>query len=190
MIRIAIVGDIGSGKSFVAKLFGYPVFNADKIVSEIYKNDKNCFKKIKRKFPKVISTFPLKKKDLLNIILQRKGNLKIIVKVVHPIVRMKLENFIKKKKKNKIVILDIPLYLENKLNKKKDVIVFIKSKRTEIIKRLKKRQNFNPLILSKFKKIQLPLEEKRKKSTFIINNNFKIKTTKKYVKQILKKILQ
>ena len=97
MIRIAIVGDIGSGKSFVAKLFGYPVFNADKIVSEIYKNDKNCFKKIKKKFPKVISTFPLKKKELLNIILQRKGNLKIIVKVVHPIGRMKLENFIKKK---------------------------------------------------------------------------------------------
>ena len=41
MIRIAIVGDIGSGKSFIAKLFGYPVFNADRVVSGIYKNDKN-----------------------------------------------------------------------------------------------------------------------------------------------------
>ena len=38
MIRIGIVGDIGSGKSYVAKLFGYPVFNADNEVSKIYKN--------------------------------------------------------------------------------------------------------------------------------------------------------
>ena len=47
MIKIGILGDIGSGKSFVAKQFGYPVFNADKEVSDIYKNDKSCFKKIK-----------------------------------------------------------------------------------------------------------------------------------------------
>ena len=33
MIRVAVVGDIGSGKSFAAKLFGYPVFNADNEVS-------------------------------------------------------------------------------------------------------------------------------------------------------------
>ena len=38
MIRIAVVGNIGSGKSFVAKSFGLPVFNADKEVSLIYKN--------------------------------------------------------------------------------------------------------------------------------------------------------
>ena len=189
MIRIAIVGDIGSGKSFIAKLFGYPVFNADRVVSGIYKNDKNCFRKIKKKFPNYVSSFPLKKKDLVNIILQKKENLKIIVKIVHPIVRKKLENFIKRKKRNEIVVLDIPLYLENKLNKKKDIIVFVNSKKKEIIKRLKKRQNYNVSILNKFKKIQLPIEKKRKKSTFIINNNFKIKNAKKYVKQILEVIL-
>ena len=104
MIRIAIVGDIGSGKSFIAKLFGYPVFNADRVVSGIYKNDKNCFRKIKKKFPNYVSSFPLKKKDLVNIILQKKENLKIIVKIVHPIVRKKLENFIKRKKMNEIVV--------------------------------------------------------------------------------------
>ena len=52
MIKIGILGDIGSGKSFVAKQFGYPVFNADKEVSDIYKNDKSCYKKIKKKFQK------------------------------------------------------------------------------------------------------------------------------------------
>ena len=44
MIKIAVVGDIGSGKSHIAKLFGYPVFNADQEVASIYKKNKNCFK--------------------------------------------------------------------------------------------------------------------------------------------------
>lgn len=61
MIRIALVGDIGSGKSYLAKLFGYPVFNADQVVAEIYKNNKNCFNKIKTKLPNFFSSFPLKK---------------------------------------------------------------------------------------------------------------------------------
>ena len=40
MIKIGILGDIGSGKSFVAKKFGYPVFNADVEVSKLYKKNK------------------------------------------------------------------------------------------------------------------------------------------------------
>ena len=55
MIKVGILGDIGSGKSFVAKQFGYPVFNADKEVSDIYKNDKSCYKKIKKNFQNLLS---------------------------------------------------------------------------------------------------------------------------------------
>ena len=47
MIRIAILGDIGAGKSFVSKQFNCPLFNADKEVAEIYKNDRSCYQKIK-----------------------------------------------------------------------------------------------------------------------------------------------
>jgi len=63
MIKIGIVGDIGSGKSLAAKLFGYPVFNADKEVLKIYKKNKNCFKKLNKKLPKFIISFPIKKKN-------------------------------------------------------------------------------------------------------------------------------
>ena len=49
MIRIGIVGDIGSGKSFVANNFGYPVFNADYEVSKLYKQDKKIYYKLKKK---------------------------------------------------------------------------------------------------------------------------------------------
>ena len=49
MIRICTIGGIGSGKSFISKLFKYPVFNADNVVKNIYRNDKNCFKNLKKK---------------------------------------------------------------------------------------------------------------------------------------------
>ena len=80
MIRIGILGDIGSGKSFVAKLFGYPVFNADNEVGKIYKKNRVCFLKLKRSIPEYIKTFPIDKTELSNAILGNKNNLKKITK--------------------------------------------------------------------------------------------------------------
>ena len=63
MIKIGILGDIGSGKSYVANSFGYPVFNADLEVSKLYKKNKRIFKKLKKILPKYISSFPIKKNE-------------------------------------------------------------------------------------------------------------------------------
>ena len=48
MKRLGVLGDIGSGKSYVAKCFGYPVFNADKEVAKIYNKEKKIFLKLKK----------------------------------------------------------------------------------------------------------------------------------------------
>ena len=65
MIRIGVVGDIGSGKSYIAKQFGFPVFNADIEVNKIYKKNRKCFEKLKKTFPNFIFSFPIKKKRTL-----------------------------------------------------------------------------------------------------------------------------
>ena len=109
MIRIAVVGDIGSGKSFISNLFNQPVFNADYEVDKIYKKNKSCFAKIKKTIPNFFSKFPLKKTELIQSIIANKNNLKKISNIVHPIVRRRLNNFLKKNKNKKLVILDIPL---------------------------------------------------------------------------------
>ena len=96
MIRIALVGDIGSGKSYFAKLFNYPVFNADYEVSKIYKKNKKCYKNIKKIFQIINLLFQLKKKELTDCIIKNTKNLKKISKIVHPIVRQKLNLFLKK----------------------------------------------------------------------------------------------
>ena len=188
MIKIGILGDIGSGKSFAAKAFGYPVFNADQEVSKLYQKDRKVYLKLKRKLPKHISTFPIKKKEISKAIISKKTNLKKIIKIVHIEIRKKLKFFLRKNKNKKIVILDIPLLLENKINEESDILVFVKSKKNEVLKRLRKRENYNYKLIKKFRDIQLPLDFKKKKSHFVINNNFDKKITKKCVKDILKKI--
>ena len=162
MIKIGLLGDIGSGKSFIAKNFGYPVFNADHEVSQLYKRDKKTFNKLKKVLPKYFNSFPIKKSQALKAILANRNNLRKIVKIVHLEIRKKMNIFIKKNKNKKIIILDISLLLENNINKKNDILIFVQSKRSEIFKRLKKRKNFNRKLLKEFKNIQLPLEYKKK----------------------------
>ena len=189
MIKIGILGDIGSGKSYVAQNFGYPVFNADSEVAKLYKKDKKIFNKLKKILPKYIHTFPVEKKEILKAILAQKNNLTKIIKIVHLEIRKKMNTFLKKNKNKKIVILDIPLLLENKINKKNDILVYVDSPKSDILIRLKKRKNFNQKLLKKFRTIQFPSSYKRKKSNFVIKNNFTKRSVKDGIKNILKEIL-
>ena len=188
MLRIGILGDIGSGKSFVAKKFGYPVFNADMEVAKLYQKDKKIFKKLKRILPEYFHSHPVEKKDISLAILNNKNNLKKIVNIVHQEIKKKMKFFLKKNRKKSYVILDIPLLLENKIDKKNDILIFVQTKKSDVLKRLKKRKNFDIKLIKKFKKIQLPLDYKKKKSQFIIKNDFKERTVLKYVKNILSQI--
>ena len=188
MLRIGIIGDIGSGKSYVAKNFGFPVFNADYEVSKLYKSDKKIFLKLKKKLPKYIFSYPIDKKQITSAILANNHNLKKIIKIIHKKIRINMNLFLKKNKNKKIVILDIPLLLENKINKKNDILVFVDSKKVNILKRLKKRKNYNIKLIKKFKQIQLPVDLKKKRSNFIIKNKFTKRSVIKEIKEILKKI--
>ena len=188
MIRIAILGDIGSGKSYVAKQFGYPVFSADVEVTKLYRKNRKYYNKLKKKLPKYIVSFPIKKMEISRAIMADRHNLKKIIKIVHPEVRFNMNNFIKKNRNKKFIILDIPLLMENKINKKNDILIFVDAKKKEINKRLKKRLDFNLKIVKKFRKLQLPVELKKQQSDFIIKNNFRNNSIKKNVKRVLEKI--
>ena len=189
MIRIAVLGDIGSGKSYVARQFGYPVFNADSEVSKLYKKSRKCYVRLKKALPDYVTSFPVKKSSLSKAVMSNKNNLNKIIKIIHPEVRKKLNTFGKKNKRKKIIVLDIPLLMENKINKKNDIIIFVDGKKKEVNKRLKKRSNFNPKIVNTLRKLQLPIELKKRKSDFVIKNNFRINSVKKNVKKVMEEIL-
>ena len=189
MIRVGVIGGIGSGKSFISKLFKSPVFNADKEVDLLYKNSLDCYKKLNKKLPKFIKTFPILKSQLINAINHDKKNIKRISSIVHPLVRKKMKLFLNRNKKSKIVILDIPLLVENKLYNKKDILIFVKCNQKKVIKRLKKRKNYNKKVLINLKKNQVDLLKKRKLANYIVDNNFSPIIMKKKINSLKNKIL-
>lgn len=188
MKRIAIVGEIGSGKTFAAKLFGLPTFNADNEVNKIYNKNRVAYKKLRKKLPKFVKSFPINKSQLSKAVSENEQNLKTITRIVHPLVRKKMNNFLKKNRTKRAVVLDIPLYFENKLNKNKDVVVFIDSNQKRIKKALKKRQKTNTKLLKKLGILQISKHIKKKKSDYVIKNDFKGENLKKNIK-ILKTMI-
>ena len=189
MIKIGILGDIGSGKSFIAKQFHCPVFNADKEVVKIYKNDRSCYLKLNKKLSKFIKSYPIKKKELAIAILKNKNNLKKIVNIVHPLVRKRMNNFLKKNYKSKMIVLDIPLLIENKMYDKKFILIFIEAKKSNINKKLKNRPNYNKVLINNFRKLQTSIKIKKKLSHYVIKNDFKLYSIRKSVKLIKNQIL-
>ena len=192
MIKICLIGEIGSGKTYIARLlagYKYPLFNADKEVTNIYSNSKLVFLKLKKLFPKFISNFPTDKGELSKLILSNKKNLKKIIKIIHPEVRKKMNSFLKKNKNKKVVILDIPLLLENKLHEPKDIIVYINPKKKLLQRHLNKRSGYNKKIINILKEIQLKPEDKKMQADIIFDNDYNPKKTRLRAKQILDSII-
>ena len=187
MIKIGITGSIASGKTTVARILSgkkYPLFDADKEVKKIYK--KNSFKN------KIFKKFKLKnkkniKEKIKKIISVNKNSLKGLERIIHPLVRKELKNFVKKNKRKKLIIFEIPLLIESKLMKNYDKIVLVNSKKALRLKRYikggKSRKIFNLL-----DKRQLPPAKKIKFCDYVINNNNSLNNLKKNVNSIINKI--
>lgn len=186
MIRIALVGEIASGKTFISKCFRLPNFNADLEVKKIYKNNRECFKKLNKKFPNSIKHYPVKKSEIKKIL--SKSNIKKLSGIVHPYVRQNLKKFEFKNRNKKFIILDIPLLIENKLYKKTDILIGVKTSKKTIINRLKKRGNYNKKIFDILKAQQLDINKKLDMCDFIIENNSSKNHVLKKIKNIKQKL--
>jgi len=189
MIRIAVLGDIGSGKSFFAKQLKIPLFCADEVVQSLYSTSRSLFTKFKKVFPKYLVKFPIKKFELINIINKNPKNLKKIINIVHPMVRKEMKLFLRKNKNKKAIVLDIPLFLENKINLETDILIFIDTDQKKILSRLKKRKNFNQKVFRFLKSLQMPVHIKKEKADFVVKNNFNSAKMKKEAKNLLNKIV-
>ncbi len=187
MIKIGITGSLASGKSTVAKIIAskkYPLFDADKAVKKIYQTNifkAKIFKKFKLKNKKNI------KNNIKKIISKNKKSLKDLEKIIHPIVRKQIRIFLKRNKKKKFVIFEIPLLIESNLMKHYDKIILVNSRRDLRLKRYLKRGN-NKKIFNLLNKRQLSPAKKIKFCDYVINNNSSLKKLKKNVKFIENKI--
>jgi dephospho-CoA kinase len=191
MIKVGILGSVGSGKSFVANIFkelGFNIFSADQVVSQIYERNKNINKKISNFFKLKLHHGKINKNELRDTLKKNPKKLKYLNKIIHPIVRKKLILFLSKYKKTKLVILDIPLLIENKMFNFVDIFIFVKTKSNILEIRMKKRINLDKRFLKLLENQQAEEKIKKGYSDFIVDNSTKDKV-KLQVKKILNKTL-
>ena len=183
MIKIGITGSLASGKSTVAKLISrnrYPIFSADEVVKALYKK-RDFTNKVKKKF-NFKNNKNLKKK-VKNLIKKDKRALKELELIIHPLVRRKMKDFMKKKRNFKIGVFEIPLLIESKLMKYFDSIIFVGAKRNIRLRRYKG----NKEIFTTLDKRQIIPSKKIKISDHVIYNNLSTKNLKKRVKFLMNK---
>ena len=194
MLKIAITGNIASGKSlvedFLIKL-GYKVIDSDKIVHNILENDNKTIKKIKELFSA---------DDILNV----KGNIsrdklgkvvfsniekkKALEKIIHIIVKEKIDNFFELNKEEKFVFVSVPLLFEANFDKFFDKIIFISAPEDIRLSRLINRNKYSIEYAKKRIQSQAREEDKVKKSDFVIYNKSDLKTLEEQTKDILTKL--
>lgn len=191
MIKVGILGSVGSGKSFVANIFkelGFNIFSADQVVSQIYERNKNINKKISIFFKLKLNRSKINKNELRDTLKKNPKKFKYLNKIIHPIVRKKLILFLSKYKKTKLVVLDIPLLIENKMFNFVDIFIFVKTKPNTFKIRIKKRKNLDKQFLKLLENQQADEKIKKSYADFTVDNSTKDKV-KLQVKKILDKIL-
>ncbi|NDB48022.1 MAG: dephospho-CoA kinase [Proteobacteria bacterium] len=191
MIKVGILGSVGSGKSFVANIFkelGFNIFSADQVVSQIYERNKNINKKISIFFKLKLNRGKINKNELRDTLKKNPKKFKYLNKIIHPIVRKKLILFLSKYKKTKLVVLDIPLLIENKMFNFVDIFIFVKTKPNIFKIRIKKRINLDKQFLKLLENQQADEKIKKSYADFTVDNFTKDKV-KLQVKKILDKIL-
>jgi len=191
MIKVGILGSVGSGKSFVANIFkelGFNIFSADQVVSQIYERNKNINKKISIFFKLKLNRGKINKNELRDTLKKNPKKFKYLNKIIHPIVRKKLILFLSKYKKTKLVVLDIPLLIENKMFNFVDIFIFVKTKPNIFKIRIKKRKNLDKQFLKLLENQQADEKIKKGYADFTVDNSTKDKV-KLQVKKILDKIL-
>ena len=191
MVRVGILGSVGSGKSYVANIFrglGFNIFSADNEVANIYKNNKIINKKISKFFKLKLYKSKINKQELRASLKKTPNKFRFLNKIIHPIVRKKLDLFLTKYKKNKLVVLDVPLLVENKMFNFVDIFILIKTGSSSFLSRIKKRKNLDKQFLNILKKQQTSEKIKENYADFINYNSSKNKV-KLQVKKIIDKIL-
>jgi dephospho-CoA kinase len=191
MVRVGILGSVGSGKTFIANIFkelSFNIFSADNEVANIYKNNKTVNKKIAKFFKLKLYKGKINKQDLRDSLEKNPKKFKFLNKIIHPIVRKRLAIFLSRFKKNKLVVLDIPLLVESKMLNFVDIFVLVKTRPNAFLSRIKKRKNLDKKFLNILKKEQVSEKSKEGYADFIIYNSSKNKV-KLQVKNIIDKIV-
>ena len=189
VIKIGITGSIGMGKSTVSSIFrnnNIKVWDADFEVHKLYKNGKDGYNSIISIYPELKDKVEINRKKLSNLLREKKIDLKLIEEIIHPLLIRSREEFIKKNKKDKFLIFDIPLLYETKAYIWLDYVINVFCSKKNQIERLKQRENFDIKKINYLISKQISVNQKNKKADYVINTDQDLKQVERQVINFIK----
>ena len=188
MIRIALTGSIGMGKSTVAKMFeraGVPVFDADAVVRRLQAEDSALIAAIAERFPETVSDGVLDRDALAAQVLGRPEELAALEAIVHPAVHAARARFLLDNSDKPALLFDIPLLFEAHGEHAFDKVIVVSAppgvQRARVLERPGMTEGKLDAILAR----QLPDEEKRERADFVVDTATDLSTTEAQVRDIL-----
>jgi len=188
MIRIALTGSIGMGKSTVARMFeaaGVPVFDADAVVRALQGPGGDLVEKIGEVFPGCVRSGTLDRECLAAIVLSDREKLSVLEQIVHPAVRQAREDFIAAHPGAPALVFEIPLLFETGGQNEFDKVVVVSASTDVQRARVLLRTGMSPAKLDSILARQTPDEDKRAKADFVIDTGTDLSTTESQVRDIL-----
>ena len=188
MIRLAITGSIGMGKSTVAKMFeraGVPLFDADAVVRDLQTNDLELIAAIGRRFPGAVTAGVLDRETLSRMVLGFPAELEALEAIVHPEVQEAREGFLDENKNAPVLLFDIPLLFETGGEKAFDKVVVVSAPAAIQRQRVLARPGMTEEKLDAILARQMPDEEKRRRADFVVDTGADLSTTERQVGDIL-----
>ena len=188
-IKIGITGSIGMGKSTVSSIFknnNIKVWDADFEVHNLYKKGKEGYNSIISIYPELKDKVEINRKKVSNLLREKKIDLKLIEEIIHPLLIKSREEFIKKNKKDKLLIFDIPLLYETKAYIWLDYVINVFCSKKNQIERLKKRENFDIKKINYLISKQISVNQKNKKADYVINTDQDLKQVERQVINFIK----
>ncbi len=194
MKKIAITGNIGSGKTTISNILlqeGYEVFQCDKEISKLYLRS-DLKKEIKIAFNNKVENLFFKngkinKKSLSDYVFSSPASLRRLEKIVYSYLEITKTKFLKKNKKKRFIFFDIPLLFEKKQEDDYNYIIYLVLNKENQKKRVLKRKNMDEFKLKKILKNQKDLS-KSKKISLLLDTNNKRAVVKKNLLSFLKEI--
>ncbi len=173
MLKIGLTGGIGSGKTKVSKIFaekGYKIFNSDEIAKMIIRTDSS----VKNSIINFFGTNSylgdnLNSKYISEIVFSDKVKLNYLNSLVHPMVFLQFEKFLKSNLNSKILV-ESAILFESNFYKMLDNNILLISPKAERISRIIKRDNINRSDIEKIMSVQWSDKKKISLATFVIEN--------------------
>lgn len=188
MIKLALTGSIGMGKSTVAAMFeaaGVPVFDADAVVRQLQGPGGALVDKIGQLFPGTVRCGTLDRDCLAQIVLDDPAKLAALEGIVHPAVRDWRQAFIDAHPDARALMFEIPLLFETSGESEFDKVVVVSAPAQVQRARVLQRRGMTEARLNSILRRQMPDEEKRRRADFVIDTGGNLSTTEAQVGDIL-----